>query len=140
MANYYASARTNYFQVKNMQSFMSEIEGLDNGLAVHSKDDSPKSSEPGNEDMVCILANCEGGWPSCDQDYNEIDWPDFFQRHLLENHVAIVMESGAEKLRYIIGHSTAYTWDGRIVEVSISDIYAKVRSEIGSVEMTECEY
>lgn len=25
MANYYASARTNYFQVKDMQSFMSEI-------------------------------------------------------------------------------------------------------------------
>lgn len=66
-----------------------------------------------------------------DQDETEIDWVNILTEHLAEGEVAILMEAGAEKLRYITGWAQAISWDGRVNTVSLDDIYAKAAAEFG---------
>lgn len=117
MANYIASARSNYFRVKDREAFDEWAESR--SLGVREKD----------EGLVSIYSEDPdgGGWPSCawDEDGEPID-VDFFNElpaHLPDGEVAILMEAGAEKLRYICGHAHAITSDGVILRVSLSDIY-----------------
>ena len=76
-----------------------------------------------------------GNWPSCgitdDGEEIELDFQRLFSEHLVAGEVAILMEAGAEKLRYITGYACAYTWDGRFAQVSLSDIYQLVEEKLG---------
>jgi hypothetical protein len=66
----------------------------------------------------------DGSWPNYDQDSDtEIDLLNEISLHLSTEQVAVLMEAGAEKLRYITGSALAVNHLGRVVEVSLSDIY-----------------
>lgn len=119
MANYYSSCRTNYFKVKDKAAFelaMSEIPCIE---VVHKENDS-----------FCLLGDDPdgGGWPSWMQDEDteeerEIDLPLEVSKHLIDGEVAIFMESGAEKLRYIVGYAIAINSKGEQVSLGLNDIY-----------------
>lgn len=118
MANYYESARTNYFKVKDPVAFRAFIETFCNiELVVDDSDGS-----------FCLLF--EEGVPSSRsvvvngvEDDEEIDLMSELGRYLADGSVAVLKSSGAEKLRYIGGYAVAVNNKGEQVSISIESIY-----------------
>ncbi len=127
MANYYASARTNYFAVTDLEAFRADIESKTSSVDVISQ-------EKDGLTLVALLGSDDdgGGFPfeyqDEDGDYVELDWAEIFKAHLEDGWVAIIMESGAEKLRYIAGYAVAYNSKGETVSLNLDDIYDKAKS------------
>lgn len=133
MSNYYSTTRTNYFKVKDSEAFTKELEGVDGIEALNE----------GNE--FVLLATGDAGFPSVryvqteegevDVDFDVID---LVSKHLADEQVAIFMEAGSEKLRYIHGHAIAVNNKGETRQIYLSDIY-KLAEQLGS-EITPVEY
>jgi hypothetical protein len=129
MANYYASARSNYFKVKDLAEF--------------SKAMIPFDVEISEEDQgVCLLCSGEGGWSWYDPDIEEDHDPvDLIAPHLQDNEVCILMETGAEKLRYLIGYAIAFNNQKEMVDVSLENIYEQARKKFGAdASITDASY
>jgi len=86
-----------------------------------------------------------GGLPSYCEDedtgkaYEFDDFVKELSTHLEDGWIAIMMEVGAEKLRYLTGLSFAVNSKGDVERVSIDDIYEKVWKRLWG-EWTRCEY
>ena len=137
MANYYASARTNYFAVTDLEAFKADIESKTSSVEVISQ-------EKDGLTLVGLLGTDADGagfpfeYENEDGDYVELDWAEIFKAHLEDGWVAIIMESGAEKLRYIAGYAVAYNSKGDVVTINLDDIYEKAKS-IGT-NITQATY
>lgn len=136
MADWYGSARSNYFKVKDAAKFLDWIEFVgDLGFWESSK--APGSYAIYSEDQF-------GGWPSLrfdadSEDYVEFDMVDELAAHLVEGEVAVLMECGAEKLRYLTGHALAINHLGASVVVRLTDIYALAKEKFG-VDPSDATY
>lgn len=136
MANYYGQARSNYFFVKDADAFLEEMKKYP--LEVISKE------EDGKKLYGFLDADSDGGanytnvWDEETKDDYEIDWSEVFQRHLADGWVAIIMETGAEKYRYLTGGASAYNNKGEIIHLDISDIYT-LANQLGE-NITRAEY
>jgi hypothetical protein len=124
MANYYSSARTNYFRVKDVDAFNAWVKEFENlhGVEVVSK-----------ENTFAILFDGESGVPNSrevDGDYEPLDFMDELSKHLADDEVAILHESGAEKLRYINGFAIAINNKAERRVISLDDIYVHAK-ELG---------
>ena len=134
MANYYETARSNYFLVKDVDAFKAELKG--SGLDVQSVED--------DLNRVALFADMEqtGAFFEFYDNDNfesiELDWEGIFNRHLVDNQVAIIMGAGAEKLRYINGWAEAYNNKGEKRVINLGSIY-DLAKELGS-EITRAEY
>jgi len=121
MANYYSTCRTNYFRVKDMkkfESFLSECCFEDFELCKEKNG------------TVCIL--CSNSWPSCRKpDYEDMDFFEEIKAYLKAGEVAVFMEVGSEKHRYLQGVALAVIADKPVISVSIDDIYSKASKEFG---------
>jgi len=126
MANYYASCRTNYFEVKDSEKF---LEAMDNipGIVVDTDDGH----------LFYILGDDPdgAGWPAWGYDEEmgneyEIDLPVIVSEHLADDSVAIFMEVGSEKLRFIIGWALAVNNKGETRLINLSDIYDIAKAEL----------
>ena len=126
MANYYATARSNYFAVRDEKAFRVWTTLL--GLTILEPTHHDKVSDgiprfgiaPGDFD--------EGGWPTSiyheDTDVCEdIDVAGQLAVHLADGDVAVLMEVGNEKLRYVAGSAVAVNHKGETTSVDIDDIY-----------------
>lgn len=145
MANWYGTARSNYVKAVDVDALRIEMEPW--SISVHAGSGQ-------NEGKVCLLCETEdGGWPSSreadddevgvDDGFVEFDFANHVMSHVVEGEVLIVMEAGAEKLRYITGWSGAFvrTVDGvRAVYTNIDKIYGLAESELGVSEFTFVEY
>lgn len=137
MANYYASARTNYFAVTDLEAFKAELESKTSSVEVVSKEEDGLT-------LVALLGSDDDGagfpfeYEDEDGEYVELDWAEIFKAHLEDGWVAIIMESGAEKLRYIAGYAVAYNSKGETVAINLDQIYEKAKS-LGS-NITEATY
>ncbi len=133
MANYIASGRSNYFKVKDLDSFTEAMSAF------------PVEIRAGINGRICLL-NVDpdgGGWNLYNQDTDETHDPqELIGPHLADDEVCVLMEAGAEKLRYINGYALAFTNDPeQYVSLSLSDIYDKARDVFGpKVNMTFAEY
>ncbi len=118
MANYYGSARTNYFHVKDGKAFEEEL-GAINGVVV----------ENDIAGRFCLLCDDEtGNFPSWqydekNEDEIEIDVSEMVAPHLKDGEVAIFIEVGAEKLRYLNGYAYAVNNKGEQQVLNLSSIY-----------------
>lgn len=139
MANYYGSARSNYFNVKDEEAFLVEMEKIP-GIAVHRS-----TTDKG----FCILSEDadSGGWPSAGYDDDsgeefEIDIVNSVYPHLVDDEVAIFMECGAEKLRYIVGYAVAVNNQGDMESISLDEIYelGATLSNKHTNSISRCEY
>ena len=139
MANYEAMVRSNYFRVKNESAFRMEIDRMAY-IEVRTDD---------TEAELLMICRYDGdslpGWYDMDEygsyyddEPPEIDWVDFFSRHLEDEEVAIIMEVGHEKLRYLTGVATAYNNKGETEYVSLGLIY-ELALKLGKY-VTEAEY
>jgi hypothetical protein len=121
MANYEATARTNYFRVKDGRAF-------EEWCRVNHLD---FRTEPVDGESSYAVSG-EDGWPSYNPDTGE----DLYihkeiTKHLDPRDVAIFFEVGHEKLRYLAGCAIAVDPDGRTVTVNIDDIYGKAKDAFG---------
>jgi len=135
MADYLASMRSNYFKVKDGGKFRAFCGKY--GLEVIEE----KSEDNANITLFGFL--CDGpiptGYTNAKGDYVEADFTRALSRHLVEGEVAVLMEVGQEKMRYLIGFACAVNWRGKLISVSLNEIYAKARKLFG-VEPTLAEY
>ena len=68
----------------------------------------------------------------------EFDLLEELAPHLAKDEVAIIMESGAEKLRYVVGYAGAINYRGERVDISLDAIY-NLAKKLGK-NITTCEY
>lgn len=133
MANYYASCRSNYFNVKDDDAFNEEMSAI------------PSIEVRNTEKGFVILGDCPdgSGWPSWIYDEetgeeSEIDLPEIVSKHLVDGDVAIFMESGAEKLRYVAGYAEAINNKGERKSINLAQIF-ELAKELGT-NVTDASY
>ncbi len=130
MANYYATARSNYFAVKDETAFREWAARL--GLHILEPTHRDKVADgiprygitPGDGDG--------SGWPTMryneeTDDYDDTDVSEQLSAHLANDEVAILMEVGNEKLRYVSGSAVAVNNQGKSVFHNLGTIYQKAR-------------
>jgi hypothetical protein len=130
MANYFAAARSSYFKVKDPKAFKA--------WAVSRSLDAWGESEYADPKVFAIAsADPDGaGWPSSvyneeKDDFEEINFMAELATHLADRQVAILMEAGAEKLRYVNGCAIAVHANGKTAMVSLGDTYSLAKEAFG---------
>jgi hypothetical protein len=155
MANYYAAARTNYVSLKEgltVEDFRGHIDAIGlpsveviekNGKVGLLSEDPDSGSFPSflcpeweTEDDLKNLSQALGIPAEGLKDMEEIEfsWAAHIMPLVKEGEVFIVMESGAEKLRYIVGFAEAYVRQGdevKFTSINITEIYSKAAVEFG---------
>jgi len=140
MANWYGTARSNYFTVKDKKAFSLWLEKFPD-LEVRSKQ---QRDEP---EYFMIFSTCPdtGGWPSWmwadDENVEDeyVNLVDEISPHLNHGQICVLMEAGAEKLRYISGNAVAFNSLGEYTEIVLSDIYDKAY-DVFKIRPTEASY
>ncbi len=122
MADYTACFRTNYFWTKDPSAFIAWVATIP-GLEAHRND-------PHREDSSFALF-CDGSEPQHTVDGDTIDLPSELAKHLADDQVAVLMETGHAKLRYLVGTAQAVHADGRTIFLSLCDIYQQVERAFG---------
>ena len=130
MANYYATARSNYFAVKDRAAF--EAWATEAGLAVLPGDGDRHAGRL----MITPLQESEGGWPAHRLNRETDAWDEFnlcgeLGGHLVESEIAVLMEVGNEKLRYVSGSAVAVSWKGEVERLDLNEIYDRASSRFG---------
>ena len=127
--NYYATARTSYFKVKDEAKFKSWAKSLELDIWKTTKKD------PYKEKLFALGQNQhEGGFAgvyvepldsvgdetdNSDYEDNVVDVLYSLQEHIADDWAAIYVEAGSEKQRYIVGIATVVTnKEVRTVEVN----------------------
>jgi hypothetical protein len=131
MANYESRFRTNYFRVKSEDAFCKWAYDI-------GADYSSLKIDGG----VGWVLTRQGSVPDFSESREEeIDFASELSEHLVEGEVAIYMEVGYEKLRYLSGVAVAVAWDGRVTYVDLNEIYERAREEFGmTAPINRAEY
>lgn len=139
MANYTATTRSNYFAVKDEAAFTAWCAQR----SLHHWD----REEDGQPRRFAISADTGDccGWPMYDwaddgSDTVEIDFPEELAQHLAEGEVAVLIEIGNEKLRYLTGCAVAVDHTGETLVVSLDDIYEEAAKAFGRPLPTSATY
>jgi len=146
MANFYGTARTNYFKVKDQLAFYKAIENISDIEVVRQnpiRGEVPEGHDFGGY-AILVSDGDNGGFPSSGWDEaNEVevefDLVYIVAEHLADGEVAIFMESGAEKMRYVDGYATAINNKLERRDISLNDIY-DVAKELTTSNITRAEY
>ena len=136
MANWYGSSRSNYFRVKDPDAFLRWAKERGLGIFTNERDAGLFAIYGGE-------TTDDGSWPSYDmEDDTEIDLVAELARHLSKGQIAVLVEVGAEKLRYLAGVAIAINPKGRVTELRLSDIYRQAARifRIPETEITRAEY
>lgn len=135
MADYYAYCRSNYFKVKDPEAFKTWVASFDDALKLY---------ENTGDNTYALLVPEGYHWPACFEKLSEEPTDrDFFNElstHLQENSIAILMEVGHERLRYLVGEAIALNHLNERVSISLNDIYALAADELGGENITEAQY
>lgn len=143
MANWYGTARSNYFRVRDLDTFKAALAiNFGESIEVSEGTDLPGS--------VCLLEVDGDGWPVCFEPCTDFtpgaaaglcagcgcEHPaggaprrelveELIADHLVEGDVAVLLEVGAEKLRYLTGTAVAVNSRGEQVGLSLDEVYAR---------------
>lgn len=130
MADYISTGRSNYFRVKEVDAF----KALCNLWSVEFIDKKPVEGGQPDDILVGFLANSglslyrSTDEPANEDNVLEYDFDAFLQElaaHLMEEEVAVMMESGYEGMRYVSGFAIAVNSKGEKEAVYTEDIYEK---------------
>lgn len=166
MANYTEQGRTNYFRVKDLDAFKAELRtyGIEPASWEEANDygselvlDAGVNNKP--EGAIALFSY--GMWPSFDEyatasrlgvdiddeadesgipcDYDSLLM--LVAGHLVDGEVAVFMEVGFEKMRYLAGTAVAVNAIGDTRRIDLDEIYdlAKELATKGTV-ITRAEY
>lgn len=135
MADWYGTARSNYFRVKDPDAFQQWADRRGLGVFKHEEHAELFAIHSGNSD--------NGSWPSYDMEADtEFDLLAELAERLVKGQIAVLMEAGAEKLRYVTGVAIAVNHKGRVVDLSLNDVYRKAARtfRLAESEITRAEY
>jgi hypothetical protein len=137
MANYTATARSNYFAVKDAAAFKDWCADRDLEVWDGSNENAARFAiAPSNDSDT-------GGWPELlDDDCNVTeDLCEALAGHLVDGEVAVLLEIGNEKLRFLIGTATAIHSSGKRIDLTLGEIYTRARRAFGATAViTEANY
>jgi len=135
MANYYGAWRTNSFRVKSEAKFLEWFQGIDGSAEVRDEGDGYRSifQSSSSDDGSIPTHKLVQAHGLFDSEHVNMDIYSDISEHLRKGEVAVFMEVGHEKLRYLCGYAVAVRSDGKIITVSIDDIYDKIKTEWGMV-------
>lgn len=134
MADYEAAARTNYFKVKDVEAFTAFISKLNDCVIITT------AARDGDTLYGFYCETDHGTFPCTMYDeethtHTEIDVVDEIAKHLAPNSVAVFMETGHEKMRYVDGWACAVDNSGKQIHIHLTDIYDQAKAVFGSVPM-----
>ena len=135
MANYTAYFRSNYFGVKDVAQFQAFCAAFQLEMITTTEN---------NQTLYGFLnEDNEGGIPvtryhEVTDDWEEADFMSELAAHLMDDYVAIVMEVGYEKMRYLSGIAHAVNAKGEMMSVELDEIYE--RSAPLGRKGTNCSY
>lgn len=148
MANYIASARTNYVHIIDMPGLEAALENFSTVR--------PTRGSQEEAGMYCFLCEDDdgAGWPGCQYVYDEesgeekeieFSWYEHVMPYVQEGEVLVIMEVGAEKLRYLVGYAEALVRIGKRVKgmsIGLHDIYTQAAKKwkIPREQITVAEY
>src|SRR5260370_36758410 len=74
--------------------------------------------------LFAVYSTDDGSWPSYDMETDtEVDFLNELSQHLAKGEVAVLLTARAAKLRYITGEALAVNHKGKVVDLSLFDIY-----------------
>ena len=124
-------ARTNFFPVRDEPAFRAWAQELElvviadehNRFGVYSKTD-------------------DGGFPTSARGDDEIDFALELSRHLQPGSIAILMEIGNDKARYVSGFAIGVNSEGKRICIDLGDIYSEAGKFFGVEEnsITKASY
>lgn len=135
MANYTAFFRSNYFAVKDVAQFQRFCQEFQMEMISDTEQDETLYGFLGPEHESGIPVT---RYNETTDEWEEADWLAILATHLADDYVAIVMEVGYEKLRYLIGVAHAVNAAGEMVDVDLDEIYSRAAS-LGQ-HRTSCTY
>lgn len=121
MANYYEQARSNYFKVKDKGAFQAFLERFCGAVELIE----------GDEGRVGFLA--QEGIPSsympddATGEAEDVDFIDELAAHLADHEVMIVMGTGYEKMRYLVGYAIAINNKKQRRGIDLAQIYESAK-------------
>lgn len=135
MANYWATTRSNYFKVKDAEAFKEWLAAWGDLVLMTEEQDG--------QALYGFYVDSGEGLPSFrlnseTEDYEDYDFMAGLAKHLAEDWVAIVMEAGAVKVRYVTGWAVAINSEGHYRRVRLGQIYG-LAAKLGE-HVTNCEY
>jgi hypothetical protein len=133
MADFYGTARTNYFKVKDLEAFKAFVDSLSCCVLIEKDGRFGFYSDDQHGSFPSTICNDETG------EHETVDVIEVTAGHLAEGEVAVFMEAGSEKQRYISAWSEAINHKGERVSINIDEIYALAERELG-VKPTTAEY
>ncbi len=116
MANYEATARSNYFRVKDRGTFDAWCALM--GIRIVEKDTDP--------DLLAMIFEEDIPSDRYDEEADEHEPIDFYQElasHLVDGQIAVVVEIGHEKTRYLVGFAVAVNSAGETRTITLDSIY-----------------
>ncbi len=139
MANFYGTARSNYFEVKDTDAFEAAMAKLPDITVVTQGELVGIIVDDG--DSGCFPSYAYNADGDVDFEDEEVDIVAIVAEHLVDGAVAIFMEVGAEKLRYTSGWAQAINSKGECKTISLNDIYDLAAGLTTSMkEITRAEY
>lgn len=135
MANYTAFFRSNYFAVKDVAQFQRFCQEFQLEMITDTEQDETLYGFLGPEHESGIPVT---RYNEATDEWEEADLLAMLATHLAEDYVAIVMEVGYEKLRYLIGVAHAVNAAGETIDVDLDEIYARA-AHLGP-HRTNCTY
>lgn len=142
MANWYGTARSSYFAVKDLAKF--EAWAASRNLHVWKGTDGEHTADGTELVGICPDENFtdDGAWPSVIYDENdndsEFEIGEELQEHLHPDWTAILMCVGAEKLRYVSGNAIIVT-SASVKYLNLTDLAMKAAKQTGK-HCTRPEY
>lgn len=141
MANYCCTIRTNYFHVKDenaFRTFMNRVYGCEDNIELWEEKD---------EDGRAVFGfGVYGGISGIrdqddDEDSSYDDFIDKLQESVADDDAVIILESGNEKMRYVVGSATIVT-SSDYKYSDIADIAVKQAGEMlhNPLWKTRCDY
>lgn len=144
MANYCCTVRTNYFHVKNEDDFrskMSCILGCEDSIELWEKTDEDGKSIFG----FGVYGGILGFSDSSSDEFDEVkaceDFIKYLQESVSDDDAVIILESGNEKMCYVVGSATVIT-SSEIKTINITDLAIEKARDIlnNPLWKTRCEY
>ncbi len=132
MANYVGTFRSNYFGVKDVDAFQQFCEK-------HNLEFIEKNSQCG----FLMSPDTEGGFSTCGWDLHNEEETDILAEiaaHLAADQVAIIIEVGQEKLRYLVGLAWLVNADGEQKFLSLADLALEAAKSLTTAEVSGPEY
>jgi len=117
MANYYEQCRSNYVKVKDKEAFRAFLDRF-GGAVMMIEDDKGRVGFLAEEGMPSTYMPDNSG-----TEPDDVDFVEELAAHLANHEVMIVMGTGYEKMRYLVGYAIAINNKKERREIDLAQIY-----------------